>query len=436
MRLASRPTPARRRMHWAFAILAFGAAFAFGCSDSTGPSTTDTSDENLELTGSINPAEQTFLIDSDDANLPPERHGRFLLIGSNPVVDAEAQTVSFDVRIRNASRDSAAAPLIAWVSRLRPAAVTVANTDLVDSLPGGGEAVRFGFDYSASLGEDGVLAPAEESEARGWTFHDPELLPFTFAARIQAGELPEPPAPGATIAGRLFLDRNRNALADSTEPGLHAMIVMRAPGGEIARTHTDRAGVYRFAIRAAGWYELRCEVPPRLPGEFTTPNPLQVVVVADAEGRLQSVRGANFGFGGRDSAPAAPPVVMTARPLDDFSQDSCRLLDAQVRGDLLLLRVGYSGCRPDHPFAVYISTAFAESMPVQTRALLVHDDRDELCDQAFENPLRFRLAPLRDAYLQAYGRPGVIVIHLSDFNGVQREVRYRMAGCDSLPPLE
>ena len=58
-----------------------------------------------------------------------------------------------------------------------------------------------------------------------------------------------------------------------------------------------------------------------------------------------------------------------------------------------------------------------ESLPVQTWALLAHDDLDEPCDAWFMRTLEFDLQPLREAYIRAYGEPGIIIVNFQDYQG-------------------
>ena len=95
--------------------------------------------------------------------------------------------------------------------------------------------------------------------------------------------------------------------------------------------------------------------------------------------------------------PAAPQTITAAR----------------LDGDSLFLDVSYSGGCEDHVFRLIVSRTFAESFPVQTWAVLAHDDRGDPCDGILSDTLAFDLTPLAQAYRAAYGGSGgEIVIHL------------------------
>ena len=63
-----------------------------------------------------------------------------------------------------------------------------------------------------------------------------------------------------------------------------------------------------------------------------------------------------------------------------------------------------------------------ESFPVQTWAVVSHDDRGELCRAHFERWLEFDLQPLRDAYQDDYHEPGQVILRLRDYLG--QETRF------------
>lgn len=118
-------------------------------------------------------------------------------------------------------------------------------------------------------------------------------------------------------------------------------------------------------------------------------------------------------------------VVLTDRPPDEIRQDPYRLAAVDLAGDIITLRVGFSGCTPGQDFPLFLSGGFMESNPVQARLVLGHDDHGELCDAAFERTLRFDLTPVREAYERAYGRPGPVRLILTDLEGNRHELFYR-----------
>ena len=146
-----------------------------------------------------------------------------------------------------------------------------------------------------------------------------------------------------------------------------------------------------------------------------------------------------------DRTPLQPadgvlPVIVEGLPdPNDYAREGMSILGVQgdtlrapteeapaalvrVRGDSLVLDVQYSGGCAEHLFGLLIDSVFAESDPVQTRAWLLHDDRDDSCDGLLASRLSFDLAPLREAYTEGYRTDaGTIWIHLDESLTIQYE---------------
>ncbi len=164
---------------------------------------------------------------------------------------------------------------------------------------------------------------------------------------------------------------------------------------------------------------------PRVVVCVTTPNPLEVLIPTGPGGEPLRFEHADFGVAlGPCVAPRVPLLTMTDRQPEDIEQDPYALMGARLDADILTLRVGISGCSPDHPFTLYASRHFMESNPVQTWALLAHDDRGELCDAWFERTLQFDLSPLRAEHIRAYGAPGVVLVRFRDFQGTETRFEF------------
>ena len=88
---------------------------------------------------------------------------------------------SFDATLKNISSNNFPAPLMAVITNLSSAQVTVSNPDGTDS---NGNPY---FDYSGLLGDDDVLSAGEISGAKKWIFHNPRNLRFTYDVQIIAG---------------------------------------------------------------------------------------------------------------------------------------------------------------------------------------------------------------------------------------------------------
>jgi hypothetical protein len=108
-----------------------------------------------------------------------------------------------------------------------------------------------------------------------------------------------------------------------------------------------------------------------------------------------------------------PTTMVSQIDTADWRIDPFALLEAAIDGDTLRLQVGYGGGCRDHEFQLVISGAFMESEPVQTMALLTHDDDDDPCDAFILTWLLADLTPLKTEWQSAYQRQsGTIVLHL------------------------
>jgi hypothetical protein len=411
-----------RRLLFSLAPFALVASLLAGCSDSTTTPPAAPEDDGAMFDATVDPSQSAFVLQRVEQSDPGVPRVRVDLIGTNLTVDPDEETVSIDVAIRNISDEPLAGPIIVWLGRFRPDSVVPLNSDFDDAMIVLPADFPFGYMYSEELGDDAVLDPEETSGTRTWIFSDPNLLPFTFAARVEVS----PPPARPHIGGVVFLDLNRNGALDRGEPRIGAgEITMTRPDGGVAVTHPDPSGRYVFRVEEPGLYSLFYEGGLGAPFNCTTtPNPLRVILVTGPNGELKSVDDAHFGIDPVPCDGEIPRAVMTDVPLDSIGQDPYRLLEIRLREDTLVLRVGYSGCQPDHPFTLYVSSRFMESLPVQTVAVLAHDDLGEYCDAYFERTLMFDLAPLREAYIEAYGEPGEVIVRFRDFGGQEHEVLF------------
>lgn len=401
------------------------------CSPATSPS------GGGDLTGSANLGGDfdgesflLYVIDGSDPDEGPLLHVE--LIGSDLVIDPADQSLSLQVAIRNLG-EPLHPSLIVWLSDFLPASVTVRNPDIMLPDPQGNDVLpwAYGFDYSDQLGEDGVLSHGEISGEREWVFNDPGLLSFSFRARLEAGLQPDLPR----IEGRCFVDDNRDGMPSPGEPPLHAEVLMTTPAGESAIVFTDPDGHYAFPVFDAGLHTLHCfpvwgpETPPELPWQFTTPNPLSVILVPGPDDLPEGFHDAHFGAVHED--PGMPAVQFTDLPPDSLHFGSWSYLGAEILGNHIDIHAGYSGCEPEQPFTLWISGGFMESWPVQVNAVLVHDVEQD-CDAWWESELRFSLVPLRHAYMEAYDVPGTLIVNLIDYNGESYPIEYHIGMPDSI----
>jgi len=90
----------------------------------------------------------------------------------------------------------------------------------------------------------------------------------------------------------------------------------------------------------------------------------------------------------------------------------------RIEGDRLRFLVEYGGGCAAHDFKLVAWGGWMESFPVQTRAFLSHDDKNDPCDAIITRELGFDLRPLKWAYEDSYGvgQPGTttLVIHFDN----------------------
>ncbi len=110
-----------------------------------------------------------------------------------------------------------------------------------------------------------------------------------------------------------------------------------------------------------------------------------------------------------------PIVVSPQTKPERWPSDPATLQDYVVSGDRLDVRVSYSGGCAGHDFKLVAWGGWMESYPVQVRALLSHDAKDDPCDAIVSRDLSFDLQPLKRAYQDSYGigDPGSTALILS-----------------------
>ena len=381
------------RSRWPLAIVAALPLVLFGCSDSTAPGA-GSGDGLGDFEGQIDPSSQTFTLkslevpSSDGVPIRVELIGRFIR-----VKDEEGE-ISMAVAVRNVDRRNLHAPAEITLDDFNPETVFPTNADWLlcgdpqptTNVPAAISACLFGYVYSDLLGADGTLSPGETSGEKVWTFLDPDLVPFSFHARAWFAMEPA----GPEIGGMVFHDLNANGRRENNEgPLVGSNVHVSGPGVErTAQVGLD--GRYAVRVPGPGLYKVEAFPPPTIfaPIHFTTPNPLEVVILPDGRSFLD----ADFGISTGDTL-LCPPLLVADDP-DSLRLDPYDLVSAALVGHNLNLRVAFSGCAPDHPLQLYMVGGVMESLPPQVRVALAHNDRGELCDAYFTREVCYDLSPL------------------------------------------
>ncbi len=290
-----------------FILVALALTLMFCCCDSPtapGPAT----DNGLAGTGAIDPGTSgAFLLGevSDTSIMGP---GTLEVWAMNVAFDDSTGMATFDVQLLNRTRRTIAPPIRFVVTDIRPNDVAAVDFDGVS---------RDGFpfyDFSASLGGDGVLEPGERTARVGMKFHTVTARSFAIGFRIDIG----PPAGTGTIAGVVFFDgdmdgeMNRACRCEPGVPGITVALEKKLDDGDMVTliTRTDSSGQYRFAGLREGVHKVLVVAPEdRL---VTSPNPLLVTLIMGADEKVQDFLGANFGLYPRipPNPPPTPAVLL------------------------------------------------------------------------------------------------------------------------------
>ncbi len=384
--------------------------FGLGCSDNDGPGG-NPGDGSRDFLGSIDPGANTFVLQSLDSTTVDGVRIQVDLLGANLEVDPESSVVALDVRVRNSGNVPLYAPGEIDIELHEPCVVPE-NADRSDCLPCARicPCCTYAFDYSALLGEDALLSPNETSAPKRWRFHDPGLNAFSFAAKARFGLGPDRPR----IEGTVFADKNANGHFDAGEMGFGGgHIEVNGPMINSVTVQVPEDGHFVIPVTDPGLYSLLAVPPPTFaPVHPTTPNPLQVLVPPG-----ESYLHADFGFANDELPVLPPPVGFWEGPPDSLPHDPYGLKEVHLEGNVLVIRVGFSGCSADQPFQLFMLDGFIETNPVGANVVLAHDSRGEMCEAYWERTLYYDLTPILRRFVEIHPNGGQVVVHFMDAEG-------------------
>jgi hypothetical protein len=306
-----------RKLFYLRLVAVLGLLFTLGFLASCGDdSTTVAGDTGTD--GQIDPhGAGDFMLGSVTVDGLPD--GRVDVWAHNLHVDSDSGdvVVSFDVVLHNRSRTDVYAPIMFWITRIIPNDVHVLNSDIVYITEG-----PPGFDFSGELGGDDKLEAGEVSGPRTVMFGMDELQSFSIGFRITVGSPPD----DTVVSGVVFLDRNKNGMRESSEPGIPGVELrmtgvqedMATPPEILRRAITDAWGRYGFRGVPVGIHQIQAfGAPPWMP---TTPNPMIVTLVTDSSGVIP-LEGVNFGFFTPDTIPPPPMPIFGPVPVGPGSMN-------------------------------------------------------------------------------------------------------------------
>lgn len=109
------------------------------------------------------------------------------------------------------------------------------------------------------------------------------------------------------------------------------------------------------------------------------------------------------------------PVDCVAVEICDLKEQDVFFMDpANLNGDIITVRISYSGGCKDHDFQACWEGSFMESYPVQARIKLIHDAHGDACEALISQVVAIDLTPMKESYQAAYQESGTIIIHLDD----------------------
>ena len=402
-------------------VLILGLSFGlFGCAE-LGDSPTAPDPGGA---GDLNPEDGLVALKSVPMEAPDGTVIPISLMGGELAVLDDGQTVTLDVALRNDGHMPIEAPLILWIGDFSPDTVVLLNPDTTtDSDP-----MLYGFDYSALLGDDGILYPGESTDVRQWQFQVPGLTAFSFGGEADGGFGPS----AAILGGLVFDDFDRDGEFDPEEVPLEQVpLTITFPDGTLVWAMTDADGTFQVPAAEPGLYEIRVDLPfadGTYPPDgswygpvVTTPNPLFVTLVPGPDGRPLDYWDALFGIAEPeyDDDPWAQPIAFTPLTPLELQLYHWSFTSAWLEGDHgLKVSAGFNGCAPGHPFVLYLSGAMTAPTPTESgRATLVLVNEMESFDCGWgEQDMLFDIGPLYEQFLAQYGA-GSLELDIVDFNG-------------------
>lgn len=107
------------------------------------------------------------------------------------------------------------------------------------------------------------------------------------------------------------------------------------------------------------------------------------------------------------------PTTGQLERCESISEPRTEVLFWRAEGDLMLAETWRSGGCETWTYRLCWDGMFAESFPVQVWLTIVDEGPPDPCEAEVQEAHEFNLAPLREAYAEAYGQEtGEIIVHL------------------------
>jgi hypothetical protein len=95
-------------------------------------------------------------------------------------------------------------------------------------------------------------------------------------------------------------------------------------------------------------------------------------------------------------------MILDDVSIQNASSDPFSIESIVIDGDIMKIKVKYSGGTKEHDFTLIGGEAFMESYPVQIKVVLSHNANGDVGEKLITEDLNFDLSPLKQTYLQMY----------------------------------
>lgn len=119
--------------------------------------------------------------------------------------------------------------------------------------------------------------------------------------------------------------------------------------------------------------------------------------------------------------------AVTDKSFDDLVMNPYSINDVFINGDVMTVKVGYSGCNKDE-FHAYWPAIFMESAPVQASILLTRGNEiyDITCEMFIEDTVEINLATVKRQYENLYQTDtGIITLSVTDGKNAKETTTYK-----------
>jgi hypothetical protein len=116
----------------------------------------------------------------------------------------------------------------------------------------------------------------------------------------------------------------------------------------------------------------------------------------------------------------------TDKSFDDLVMNPYSISDVSINGDIMTVKVGYTGCNKDE-FHAYWPAIFMESYPVQASVLLTRGTEvyDITCEMFIEDTVEINLTTVKREYENSYQTDtGTILLSVTDGKDAKETVTY------------